>query len=197
MLENAIKKYKIDVVYDIGAHQGNFTKRYQRLLPQTIFHQFEASPNKNGSGNWHKVVLSDKDDNTVLFYYDGGTGDTYYRETDKFLKSNYKTVELKTKRLDTYVEENNLPLPDLIKIDVQGAELDILKGCDDIISHCKLIHCEIPAIGIEFNKGSPTQKEYLDFFNSHGFVHKVKEKDHKRDGKLIIQHDYIFSREEL
>jgi len=197
MFDDALKKYNPSIVYDIGAHTGQFTKKCQKILPNSIFHLFEASPNKNGKGNWHKVVLSHTDDAEVTFYYDGGTGDTYYKETDQFLKTKYKTTTLKTKRLDSYVKENNLPLPDFIKIDVQGAELDILRGCDEIMNYCKLVHCEIPAEGIEFNKGAPTQEEYLDFFDSFGFTHKLNVRDHKRNGKLIIQHDYIFSKEEL
>jgi FkbM family methyltransferase len=197
MLHEIIKKYNIKVVYDIGAHKGQFTQRYQKLLPNAIFHQFEASPNKNGKGNWHKVVLSHTDDIAIKFYHDGWNGDTYYRETDEFLKSKYKTSMLTTQRLDTYILENDIPLPDLIKIDVQGAELDILRGCNDIMHHCQLIHCEIPAEGIEFNKGSPTQKEYLEFLESYGFKYRVKEKDHKRDGRLIIQHDYVFAKDQI
>ena len=196
MLDRVIADYKINVAYDIGAHKGQFVERMKHYLPNTVFYQFEASPGKKGSGNWHNVVLSHTNDATVTFYHDGGTGDTYYRETDEFLKSNYKTTVLPTKRLDTYINENNIPLPDLIKIDVQGAELDILTGCDEIMNHCKVIQCEIPAVGIEFNKGSPKQKAYLDFLESYGCTYKWKERDHKRDGKLIIQHDYVFARKD-
>ena len=200
MLDRIIKSVNPSVCYDIGAHDGKFTKRISSILPDAEMHQFEGSPNKKQKvkvGTWHKVLLSNKDDAEVLFYHDGGTGDTYMRETDRFLKSKYKTEHIKTKRLDTYVQENNIPYPDFLKIDVQGAELDVLKGCDDILNHCKLIHCEIPAAGIEFNSGSPTQEEYFDFFKSIGFNHLVKIKDHKRDGRLIIQHDYFLSKEAL
>lgn len=197
MLDRVVADYKIRVAYDIGAHKGQFVERMKHYLPRTIFHQFEASPGKRGKGNWHSVVLSHTDDASVTFYHDGGTGDTYYRETDEFLKSNYQTTIMQTKRLDTYIKENNIPLPELIKIDVQGAELDILRGCNEILNYCKVIHCEIPAKGIEFNKGSPTQEEYLAFFESYGFTYKWKEKDHKRDGKLIVQHDYVFAKKDM
>ena len=189
--------YDINVVYDVGAHVGDFTKKLKTFFKRgTEYHMFEGSPTKTKAdgGKWHKVLLSDKDDVTVDFYHDGGTGDTYYRETDEYLKSDYKISKLTTKRLDTYVRENGLPLPDLIKIDVQGAELDVLRGCDEILEHCKVIHCEIPAEGIEFNRGSPTQEEYLEFFEGLGFTNKEFIKDHRRDGTQIIQHDYVFTK---
>ena len=183
----------INVVYDIGAHKGYFKRFCEKIIPNVVVHQFEANPNKIKSGIWHQVALSHTDNAEVTFYCNGGTGDSYYIETDEFKKSEYESIILKTKRLDTYVKENNLPLPDFIKIDVQGAELDILKGCDEIINHCKLIHCEVPAKGVEFNKGAPNQKSYFDFFDLHGFKFKTKIKDHKAND-VLIQHDYIFSK---
>jgi len=200
MIESIIKKFDPDVCYDIGAHNGEFSRLLRQILPNTEIHQFEGSPKKVQKakvGPWHKTVLSKEDDGRVTFYHDGGTGDTYMRETDQFLKTNYQTTVVKTRRLDTYVDENFLPYPDFIKIDVQGAELDVLVGCNDILNRCKLIHCEIPAEGIEFNSGSPSQKEYLDFFKNAGFIHSKHIKDHLRDGKLVIQHDYFFSKEPL
>lgn len=196
IIKDIIKKYDINVVYDIGAHKGDFTKFCEKNIRDVVVHQFEASPNKTGSGNWHKVVLSHTDDNEVTFHCNGGTGDSYYKETDQFRKRNYTPVVLKTKRLDTYVKENTLPLPDFIKIDVQGAELDILKGCDEILNYCKLIHCEVPAENIEYNEGSPSQKEYFDFFDLCGFTLKTKIKDQITiRTNILVQHDYIFSKE--
>ena len=166
MLNDIIINLNPKVIYDIGAHDGKFTKKLRGMLPNAEIHQFEGSPNKKQKvkeGPWHHVVLSDKDDQEVIFYHDGGTGDTYMRETDEFLKSKYTQTKVKTYRLDTYCRKNNIPLPDMIKIDVQGAELDVLYGCDDILNKCRLIHCEVPAEGIEFNKGSPTKEEVFKF----------------------------------
>lgn len=200
ILNDVLKRFdNLHVFYDIGAHDGDFTRKFKNIYKQSKFYMFEASPNKRErkNGEWHSVVLSHTDFAEVDFYHDGGTGDTYYRETDEFLKSKYNVTRMTTRRLDSYTAEKFIPLPDVIKIDVQGAELDILGGCDDILNHCRVLHCEVPVEGIEFNEGSPTRKEYFDFLASHGFVYKYHEKDHIRDKKLIIQHDYIFTKVEI
>lgn len=46
---------------------------------------------------------------------------------------------------DTFISENKIPLPNLIKIDVEGAELDVLIGLRKTISQqcCRLILCEV------------------------------------------------------
>ena len=39
--------------------------------------------------------------------------------------------------LDTYVARNNLPRVDFIKLDIEGAELDMLHGAKKTITRCK------------------------------------------------------------
>ena len=65
--------------------------------------------------------------------------------------------------LDKLVSKNNIPLPDFIKIDTQGSELDILRGGEKTISNCSLIYLECPII--EYNMGSPNLSEYIEYLN--------------------------------
>lgn len=205
-LENIAKKTDIKVVYDIGAYNGDFTRKNKKAFgKEVLFCMFEGNPHKKSPSwvgknqTWNNVLLSKDDGQLIEFFTRNGTGDSYYKETDMtgaYVGSGYQTLLLSTKRLDTYIQERNIPLPDLIKIDTQGAELDILRGCDNILRNCKIIHCEVPAKGIEYNQGAPKHEEYFEFFESHGYHHKVKEKDHYSKGTLV-QHDYIFMKEKF
>jgi FkbM family methyltransferase len=40
----------------------------------------------------------------------------------------------------------NLPNPDFVKLDVQGAEIDILKGAGDLLDGCSLLLVECPIV---------------------------------------------------
>ena len=77
--------------------------------------------------------------------------------------------KIKTKTLNEIVKKNNLPLPDLIKLDVQGAELDILKGGDKILKNCKILYLECPIIA-KFNQNNLNILHYLKFADSLGFM---------------------------
>lgn len=55
-------------------------------------------------------------------------------------------------RLDSYIEEMHLRLPDVVMIDIEGAEVNALNGLADTIRRCKpAIMCEVHWIPTEFD----------------------------------------------
>ena len=193
-------KHQLNVVYDIGAYKGAFTKNLSKHI-NASFYMFEASPHLKkptglGKHQWYNAVLYSADDKEIT-WYDNETGSSYYIENPEYASVKYKEIKLKTKKLITLTKENNIPLPDLIKIDTQASELDVLQDCSEILHHCKLIHCEIPAQGVEPYLGTPSYEEYMDFFNQNGFIYSTKIKDHLKQRKILIQHDYFFMKEKI
>ena len=168
--------YDINVVYDIGANVGRWTQEWRKHIPNAKYIMFEANPNNkcaiplNNDMYMHQV-LSDADDRTVEFFLanigKASTGDSYYKE----LTVNYsegKSVLLTTKKLNTVIEKKNLPLPDFIKMDTQGAEVDIINGGSDAMEHAKVAILEMPIM--PYNKGAPNFSKYIDTMYANGFI---------------------------
>ena len=74
---------------------------------------------------------------------------------------------MQSKTLDTIVKERNLPAPDLIKIDVQGAEIDVLKGATETLKSVTDLILEAQVV--EYNKGAPLRDEVISYVESIGF----------------------------
>ena len=72
-----------------------------------------------------------------------------------------------TRTLDSVIKERGFPLPDMIKIDTQGAEMDILKGAQLALSTCKHLILELQRV--EFNVGAPLRDEVINYVESLGF----------------------------
>jgi len=70
--------------------------------------------------------------------------------------------------LDELCREKKLVSPYLIKIDVQGSELDILKGGIKALQGTEYIILE--TVLFEFFKGGPQIFDILEFMKEHGFV---------------------------
>ena len=70
-------------------------------------------------------------------------------------------------KLNTVVKNNHFLLPDLIKMDVQGAELDIIKGGLDIINNAKYLIVELQ--DTEYNRGAPLAATTIKFLEENGW----------------------------
>jgi FkbM family methyltransferase len=133
------------VIYDIGScvlHWTNFAKTLWPNAEYILFDAFQPAEflYKENGFKYHIGVLSNKDDQIIKFYQNNyyPTGNSYYREiaydNGKYFPID-KYLSYKTKTLDSIVNEYNFPYPDFIKIDVQGAEIDIFNVYQATINH--------------------------------------------------------------
>jgi len=164
-----------EVCYDIGSAVLHWTRHAERVWPDTKIYLFDAfSPVEEFYKDYEYTmgVLSDMDNKTVKFYqndvYFGGN--SYYRElafdNGKFFPED-RYIEKTTRSLDSIVKEKNYRLPDLIKIDVQGAELDVLKGATETLKHAKYLLIELQHVN--YNKDAPLANVTIDYLKSIGW----------------------------
>ncbi len=194
-LTELIKKgVNIDVIYDIGAYRAEWSKNLSKTsLKKKNFILFEANQAnekylKSSNFKYFIGVLSDVK-KKVNFYSRKLTGDSYYREQSERYDQNYIPEIITTKTLDEIVKEEKLELPNFIKIDTQGSEIDILKGANKTITNCDLIYLETPII--EYNLNSPSLNEYIAYLKSINFVPLDICEIHYMD-KMLIQVDILF-----
>lgn len=196
LLEN---KVKIDTIYDIGACVGEWTEIVSNTsLKEKKFILFEANIKheehlKKLKHKYFIGVLSDiiKE---MQFYSTNSSGDSYYREKSKYYENSLSPKKLLTSTLDIIREKNNLPLPDLIKIDTQGSEIDILKGAQKTIKNCKILFIECPIVS--YNEGAPNLSEYVNYLNKIGFL-PIEITDMHYIDKVLIQADIVFLKKEI
>lgn len=173
---------KPKVVYDIGACVLHWTDFARTVWPDATFVAFEAMreteflytesgmPYVCGAPLYHT-------DGLEMEFHQNLThpgGNSLYKENNKFsqmadiLYNNENVQKKLTATLDTVVAHFNFPPPDLIKIDVQGAELDVLKGGINTLMKCRDLILEMQHV--EYNKGAPQAVDVVSFLLSIGFV---------------------------
>lgn len=165
------------VIYDIGAACLHWTRHAERLWPDAkiyVFDGFEMLEmlymNHKPEHEYHVGVLSDAKrelkfyENPILF-----GGNSYYREIGGapgvFPESNFRTTVANT--IDDIVAERGWELPDLVKIDVQGAEKDVISGGIKTLAHAK--HLLVEMQRTEYNLGAPKVDETLPYIESLGW----------------------------
>jgi FkbM family methyltransferase len=162
------------VVYDIGACVLHWTRKAKEAWPSASYYLFDATesvkPFHIRSGlPWYNGVLTDTDNKVVEFYEnaDHPGGNSYYRENSIAYDDSHKRLKIGY-TLDTIVKNNNWPLPNLIKMDVQGAELDVLRGAHNCLTACSDVILE--AQHVDYNLGAPKIQQIIDYMTSIGFA---------------------------
>lgn len=129
------------VIIDIGANVGYAALCFFRKFPQAVVHSFEPMPflqsvlRKHGEEHrqyqWkiHPYGLWKEEGELELFTT--STDDfTSVSGVMKFPDSD-KTMQVKVKRLDQFMEEHEIETIDLLKLDCEGAEYEILFSLSD------------------------------------------------------------------
>lgn len=199
-LDYLIKKgVKINTIYDIGAFHGEWSWFLNKTsLKNKNFYLFEANEKheniiKSKGFNYFIGVLSDKI-KKVKFYTINNTGDSYFLEQTNIYESNFKPKIKNTITLDQIVKQKKFKLPDFIKIDTQGSEIDILRGAKNTLSKCSLILLECPIV--EYNLNSPNLSVYIKYLNSINFIPFDVCEIH-RINNVLIQIDILFIKKNI
>lgn len=193
------KGLKIETVYDIGACVGNWARQMKNtVLFDSNFYLFEALTDHENAlketGMPYIIgVLSNPGRETVDFYVGKDTGDSYYKENTGHYDSR-TPVTMPCFTLQDVVDDNEMPIPNFIKIDSQGSELDILKGFEKYLDKVDLIYLECPFI--KYNLGAPGLQEYLEYMKSKRFIPVDLLQIHNSENTLL-QIDVMFMREDV
>lgn len=173
-----IKKYFTPkTILDIGANNGQFYNESKNIFPDSYFLLIEGNeycePALKTLGVDYKISLLSDSVKEVDFYLRRQeytcTGNSIYREKTSFYDDNEIVIE--KKKTDTLSNVLGQQYFDLIKIDVQGSEIDIIIGGLDIINNCKGLLMEVSLE--EYNEGSPTI-EFVDNFMKNLNFEKVE-----------------------
>jgi FkbM family methyltransferase len=192
------------VVYDVGAYRGGWTRLAAEVFPDAQFVLFEANRDHAGalaaSGRRHLIAALGATDGGTRTFHVPRQGDVtgaslYVENTAHYAGENLQVRAVETVRLDTLVARERLPAPDLIKIDVQGAELEVLAGASETLRHAGALIVEVSFV--DYNKGGPLAAEVIAAIDRLGFKCADLCEVHRSAQDFVLQLDLLFVRPAL
>jgi FkbM family methyltransferase len=135
--------------FDIGANLGQYTLLGAQRVGRTgRVHSFEPSGRMFSEVHFNvalndfadrctlnNVAVSDKEGTACLSKYEVG-GEVYGSIGDHKRASKWSVVgyeKVKTITLSNYINDNNIKHIDLVKMDIEGAELPALRGAEQLL----------------------------------------------------------------
>lgn len=100
-----------------------------------------------------------------------------------------QSIQVKTIRLEDYVASRNISEIDFAHIDVQGAELMVLRGAGQFLNKIKLIWMEVEAV--ELYQGQPLKNDVENFMRDHNFVNVLDTVDQVSGDQLYANLSYF------
>ena len=186
------REHVVRVVYDIGANKGEWSTQVAEWLPGAKFVLFEANaihePLLAARGFDYAIALLSSDFEPKAFFQIGGTGDSYLKELSHHYEG-VTPVRRDSQPLDYLVESRGFPLPDFVKIDTQGSELDVIKGGEQTLRNATFMLLECPVQ--EINQGAPDLADYMATLKNLGFKPSSIVEHHESNGELF-QVDILF-----
>lgn len=168
-----------DVVVDCGANIGIFT-RYAYKLGASKVISFEPAPDNyncliknapNISNNLHNMAVSDTNGHKTLYLDKNAGGHSIIKEDINNTKLG-TYVNIPCVNLDSLFANGNVSKIDFLKVDVEGAELEVFEGISDVnLSKVDRIAMEYHHAKFNFDEG--IRNTFLDRFQRLGFKYFI------------------------
>jgi FkbM family methyltransferase len=173
----------IGTVLDVGANEGQFIKVARLLFPGASILAFEPNPRlmhclqgllpKSGMDAVFQIACGREAASMPLHLakFSPATSllpSSSFRIPDFPTVETEETIEVKVERLDCVVGRHGVaPKPYLLKIDVQGFELDVLHGALGILPDVAVVVCEVNAVS--FYEGQAGFEDIYAFMQRYNF----------------------------
>jgi FkbM family methyltransferase len=190
--------YTPDLVIDAGAYEGEWTRLALPFFPAARFLMIEAQPAKeeilravrdgaNGRVAYEIALLGAAARPAVGFYL-GEEGSSLYPEQTA---ATMRLAHLPMTTLDDLVQRQGVSGRVFLKMDVQGAELDVLAGAPGILARTDVVLLEASVVA--YNEGAPRVAEVVARLRELDFL-LYDIWDQHRIGRVLTQVDLVFAR---
>jgi FkbM family methyltransferase len=162
-------------IIDVGANVGDWSRMVSQIFPSAQFFMVDGDPDNDsrlrssakdiGHGSEYSISLLGPEEKDGVTFYKLGTGSSVLPELTTFGRSQ---VTLPMHTLDGFMAGRHYESPVLLKLDVQGFELEVLRGGAETLSRAEVVIMETSLI--PYNENAPLLAEVVAFMAERGFV---------------------------
>ncbi len=163
-------------IVDIGANHGTWTREALLYFPEAHYTLLEPQ-------YWLKDSIKDLlDSNHRIKFHGVGAGKTngtfkftvasrddsssFAYSAEDAQKEGLKQIDIPVVTLNTLLENSEIPLPDIIKIDAEGLDIEVLSGASNFFGKTEIFLVEASVVCKGFNN---TVQNMINFMDERGY----------------------------
>ena len=195
----AARGFRPGGLIDIGAFRGDWTRMARSIFDNPPALMVEAQPAlipalrdfaASTPGVQYENALLARERGRTVEFHEMGTGSSMFAEASDAPRT---SRTMTTETLDRVAAAGLPDAGDLfVKIDVQGAELEVLSGASETLSRSALVQLETAML--QYNAGAPMLPDVVNWMAERGWL-PIEVSGFSRPREQLVQIDLLFAPE--
>jgi len=163
---------------DVGGNVGYWSRMAKKFWPDLncflIEPQSHLGPHLDRfcaefpGSRWVNAGAGSAPGELTLTLWEDSAGSSFLPAESTELKTSGKQVRVPIVTIDSLIESGKFPVPDLVKIDVQGFEIEALKGATKLFGPVEAFIIEVSLF--RYLPGQPLAHEVVSYMGERGYV---------------------------
>lgn len=190
--------FKPNIIFDVGASDGTWSVELANIFPHANYFLFEPLPEcQSKLENLVKTRSNFRYFDCALGACDAVIDFNQHAGQSSFFASPQwlgKKTRVSVHPLDELLSKQSIPWPDLLKADIQGYELEMLKGAGKCLENCSFLLLELS--WLQIYEGGCTAGEVMGYLAERGFhVFDICSYSMRPLDNRLVQSDVLFAHE--
>ena len=167
-------------IMDVGANATDWSRTAKRIFPEASFlliePQVEMVPHLEqfcrdfDNSAFVLAGAGARKDVQTLTVWDDLAGSSFLPKPTAALRSAHKQRDIEMVTIDELVSSSRTQLPELMKLDIQGFELEALKGAQTTFGHTEVYILEVSLFPFPDGPGMPVFSDVIQFMLARDYV---------------------------
>jgi len=159
-------------IVDVGANHGTWTREallhfpdayYTLLEPQEwLKESFQDILDNNSKVQFYPVGAGEKKGSFLFTIVDRDDSCSFRYTREEAIKSGFEQIEIPVQTLNELLSEIEIPVPDIIKIDAEGLDIEVLKGASNYFGKTEIFMIEAGVVNKEFDNSFLNLVNFMD-----------------------------------
>ena len=195
-------------IFDIGANRGQSLRRFRTRFPAAEIYAFEPHPEifkelRSKFSDLEKVevfplAMADRPGSMSFNLNRMDMNHSLLSQAEDSQKwasiDHIATIDVDCSTVDLFCAERKIERVDLLKIDAEGADLQVLEGAEGMIGNRRIGCIYVELLYVEIFSGQPFYFDVARFLFDHGYsLFDFYQNRFDSDGRLISSNGLFFS----